>query len=346
MLDMTSFLVCPRCHGALIREGAVFNCGPCASKYPICDDVPQFDRPHDAPTAGGNGRASQGEAGGSRDQRRSYWDHGWQARFQHDHAFLSELKSRSDWEAYLEQQIVDLGGHRHVSVVEAGRDAIRGRVLLDIGCGAGTSGALFGYLGAHYIGVDHSPHAAMYTLRHVRAVGADGFTVQGNAESLPIRDECVDVVYSNGVLHHTPNFDTAMDEAYRVLKPGGRAIIALYSTWSTAFGLLRIVGTLKGNLTPRAMDRWMGDASEGAWRTGARLNPWTQTFSKSQLRRIARSYHAEGLAIRKNGHPIEEFPWLGRRLMRFGAIRALDRALEPLLGSMLIMSFSKGAALP
>jgi ubiquinone/menaquinone biosynthesis C-methylase UbiE len=108
---------------------------------------------------------------------------------------------------------VSLGDLRHVSVVEAGRDAIRGKVLLDIGCGAGTSGAMFGYMGAQYIGVDHSRHPAMYTLRHLRAVGADGFTVQGNAESLPTRNESIDVVYSNGVLHRTPNLLVAMDEA-------------------------------------------------------------------------------------------------------------------------------------
>src|SRR5438874_1199376 len=231
MLDMTSFLVCPQCRGPVVRERASFNCRSCGKEYPVFEDVPQFDLPADATAGGDAGDGDKSVAGASRDQRRSYWDSGWEARFRHDHAFLNDLRSRADWESYLERQIVSLGAHRHVSVVEAGRDAIRGRVLLDIGCGAGTSGAMFGYLGAHYIGVDHSRRAATYTLRHLRAVGGDGFTVQGNAESLPIRDESVDVVYSNGVLHHTPNFLTAMDEAYRVLKPGGRAIIALYSTY-------------------------------------------------------------------------------------------------------------------
>lgn len=341
MLDMTSLLVCPQCRGALVRESASFNCRNCAKEYPLYEDVPQFDLPANSAAAGDNADAGGSVAGGNRDERRSYWDSGWEARFRRDHAFLNELKSRSDWESYLEQEIVSLGEHGHVSVVEARRDTIRGKVLLDIGCGAGTSGAMFGYLGAHYIGVDHSRHAAMYTLRHLRAVGGDGFTVQGNAESLPIRDATVDVVYSNGVLHHTPNFLTAMDEAYRVLKPGGRAIIALYSTYSPVFGAIRIRGAFKGNLTRRSMDRWMGEASEGAWRTGNRLNPWTQTFSESQLRRIVRKYNVRALAIRKNGHPIGEFPRFGSGLMRFQVIRKIDQALEPLLGSMLVMSFNK-----
>jgi SAM-dependent methyltransferase/uncharacterized protein YbaR (Trm112 family) len=344
MLDMSAFLICPSCHGALDHETAAFTCRACAREYPIRDGVPQFDLPRDAAQGSGNGGAGETVTGGNRDQRRSYWDHGWEARFQNDHAFLNDLRTRSAWQAYLEAEIVNLTGHRHVSVVEAARDQIRCKVLLDIGCGAGTSGAMFGYVGARYIGIDHSRHAASYTLRHLRAVDADGFTVQGNAESLPIRDESVDVVYSNGVLHHTPNFPTALDEAYRVLKPGGKAIIALYATWSTAFGLVRVLGALRGNLTRGNMDRWMGEASEGAWRTGGRLNLWTQTFSKAQLRRATSDYRITGLAIRKNGHPIGEFPWLGRRLMKFGTVRKLDRALEPLLGSMLVMSFSKRVA--
>lgn len=345
MLDMTAFLVCPRCHGALTAETTAFKCRVCAGAYPIYEDVPQFDLPREAARDSENGGADLSVVGGSRDLRRSYWDHGWQARLENDHAFLKELRTRSEWQAYLEGEIVSLTGDRHVTAVEAGRDTISGKVLLDIGCGGGITSALFAYLGAHYIGVDHSRHAATHTLRRLRALEADGFTVQGNAESLPIRDESIDVVYSNGVLHHTPNFSTAMDEAYRVLKPGGKAIIALYSTWSTAFGLMRVVGALRGNLTRGAMDRWMGESSESAWRTDGRLNLWTKTFSKAQLRRATRGYQINGLAIRKNGHPIGELPWMGARLMRFDSVRRLDRALEPLLGSMLIMSFSKRAEL-
>ncbi len=49
-----------------------------------------------------------------------------------------------------------------------------------------------------------------------------------NAEQLSFRDEQFDFVYSHGVLHHTPNPINAFNEVYRVLKPGGKAIIMLY----------------------------------------------------------------------------------------------------------------------
>jgi ubiquinone/menaquinone biosynthesis C-methylase UbiE len=335
MIDMTSFLACPKCRGNLTRAGGFLACANCARQYPIIDDIPQFDPP-----------TSNGSADGGRDVRRDYWDNGWKARIQGDHAFQVELRTRSDWSAYLEREIRVLGESRHVMVVEANRAAVNDKVVLDIGCGSGTSGALFSYLGAHYIGVDHSRHAAAHALRNLRGVGGDGFTAQGNAEALPMRDGSVDVVYSNGVLHHTPNFLTAMDEAYRVLKPGGKAIIALYATYSTQFAVLRLLGVLKGHITRRAQVRWMGEASEGAWRTGDRPNPWTQTFSETQLREVMRKYSLRKLIIRKHGRPIGELPRVGARLMHLRPIRALDRLLEPTFGSMLVMSFDKdlGAA--
>jgi SAM-dependent methyltransferase len=331
-MDMGSFLVCPRCRADLVRAHSAFECRACGKAYPLVDEVPQFDLPDVAP--------SDGEHGG-RDGRRTYWDQGWQARLQGDHAFLDGLKARSDWAAFLEPMIAQLRSHGHVSCVEARREVVNGKVVLDIGCGGGTTGATLAYCGAHYIGLDHSPAAAAYGLRHLKGVGGDGFTVQGNAEALPIRDNSVDVVYSNGVLHHTPNFGIALDEAYRVLKPNGRAIIALYATYSVTFGLVRLVGLLKGNLSRRAITRWMGEASEGDWRTGGRLNPWTETFSATELRKFVRKYAVSGLEFRKNGAPIEELPRYGPRLARLAPFRQLDRLLEPSLGSMLIMSFNK-----
>jgi hypothetical protein len=89
------------------------------------------------------------------------------------------------------------------------------------------------------------------------------------------------------------------------------------------------------------MDHWMGEASEGAWRTEGRMNPWTETFSAAQLRRIASGYGARDVLIRKSGHPIGEIPRIGPRLMRSSWARRLDESLKPLLGDMLIISFTK-----
>jgi SAM-dependent methyltransferase len=341
-VNIDEFVVCPHCRGRLVTAPGSFNCTACARSFPLLGEIPQFDR---SDSSGLAAEAAADGVAGNRDHRRSYWDAGWQARFGGgDHAFLNALTTRQQWQSYLEEERAKLRSHGHVSVLEADRDKIEGRILLDIGCGAGASGAMFAYGGARYIGLDHSPHAAMYTLRHLQTSGGEGFTLQGNAEALPIRDHVIDVVYSNGVLHHTPHFERALAEAYRVLRPGGLAIITVYATYSTQFGLTRLRGALQGNLTRRAMNRWMGAASEGAWRTGGRLNPWTKTFSVAQLRHAVHGFGLQDLRIRKNGRPIGEIPYVGRRLMRFAATRRIDRALEPAFGSMLIMTFTKAAA--
>ena len=49
-----------------------------------------------------------------------------------------------------------------------------------------------------------------------------------DAEALPFADSSFDLVYSHGVLHHTPNLPAAVAEVHRVLRPGGRAIVMMY----------------------------------------------------------------------------------------------------------------------
>jgi SAM-dependent methyltransferase len=324
-MEMMTYLACPQCRAALTRADGSLRCSACARQYPLSDDVPQLGGAESVLDAAGNAR-------------REYWDRGWQARDSGDHAYLHELRSPEQWRAFIGRQMEAAPRQFYP---EAGAEAVRDRVMLEIGCGGGISSASFGYLGARYIGIDHSAYAARHSLAHLRGIGAEGFTAQGNAEALPLRDGCIEFVYSNGVLHHTPKFANAMDEVYRVLRPGGRAVIALYSTWSIQFGAVRLHGILKGNLGREAMQRWMGQATEGAWRTEDRVNLWTETFSVARLRRFMRRYRVHELKFRKCGSPIAAIPRVGAALMKLGAMRGIDARLEPLLGGMVIMRFAK-----
>jgi SAM-dependent methyltransferase len=324
-LQPTDFLVCPVCHRDLDAGTEHFACSTCRRTYAVANGVPLFDLPE------------PGDA--SKNTRREYWDSGWEARYAGDHAQLAKLETREDWRAYVGASVAALP--THVQHVEAGEAVVRGRVVLDIGCGAGISSATFGYFGARYIGVDHSLNAAIFALRHLRCIEGQGFTVQANAESLPIRSASIDIVYSNGVLHHTPNFVRTLDEVHRVLKPGGKAVIALYATYSTLFGLLRLLGIAKGYVSRNGQDKWMSRQTEGAWRTGQRVNQWSETFSAGKLRGIVGKYKVRNLQFRKNGNPVGEIPGVGRALLRLPLARRLDSALEPLFGSMIIMTFEK-----
>jgi SAM-dependent methyltransferase len=268
-------LVCPTCHQDLKATPAAFSCASCNRAYPVRDGVPLFDVPNPA---------DSGATSIAKDARRDYWDSGWEARYSGDHAQLAKLKTRADWLEYVGASVAALP--THVQHVEAGETAVRDKVVLDIGCGGGISSATFGYFGARYIGLDHSVHAATYALRHLRCIEGRGFTAQGNAEPLPIRTASIDLVYSNGVLHHTPNFVRTLDEVNRVLKPGGTAVIALYATYSTLFGLLRLRGALKGHLGRKAMEE-QGDRRRVADRSAR------QPMVGDVLGRQAAPHHAQ-----------------------------------------------------
>ena len=101
---------------------------------------------------------------------------------------------------------------------------IKGKHILDIGCGMGDTSIYFGLKGAKVDAVDISPGmisvvkklASKYKLS--RTVKAEVMV----AEKLEFPDSTFDFVFGNGLLHHT-NHKLTLKEVYRVLKPGGKA---------------------------------------------------------------------------------------------------------------------------
>jgi SAM-dependent methyltransferase len=85
-----------------------------------------------------------------------------------------------------------------------GFDKFRGARLLEIGCGMGTDLLQFARGGACCTGIDLTPRSIEITRHRFRLYDADGAFMISDGEHLPFRDESFDVVYSNGVLHHTP----------------------------------------------------------------------------------------------------------------------------------------------
>jgi SAM-dependent methyltransferase len=100
--------------------------------------------------------------------------------------------------------------------------------VLEIGCGLGTDGAEFAKAGADYTGVDLTNAAVDLARQRFEMFGLPGKFRTADAEQLDFPDESFDVVYSHGVLHHTPDIDSAVREIHRVLRPGGKAKLMLY----------------------------------------------------------------------------------------------------------------------
>lgn len=135
----------------------------------------------------------------------------------------------------------------HIREMAAFGDA-SGKQVLEIGCGLGTDGAQFARAGARYVGVDLSPASVMLARKNLELQHLPADLLVSDAECLPFPDAAFDVVYSNGVLHHTPNLPAAVAEIHRILRPGGRAIVMVYHKASINYYLgilfLRRLGVL------------------------------------------------------------------------------------------------------
>ena len=123
----------------------------------------------------------------------------------------------------------------------------RGLKVLEIGCGLGTDGAQFAEAGADYTGVDLTEAAVELARRRFELFDLPGTFQTADAENLSFPAESFDLVYSHGVLHHTPETGKAIQEIHRVLRPRGRAVVMLYHRGSYNYriniSLLRRAGT-------------------------------------------------------------------------------------------------------
>lgn len=120
-----------------------------------------------------------------------------------------------------------------------------GQHVLEIGCGLGTDLTQFARAGARCVGIDLTPRAVELCERHFAVHRLSGRFSVGDAENLAFGDQTFDLVYSHGVLHHTPDTERAIDEVHRVLKPGGTAIVMLYHRHSFNYWVnIRVVRRL------------------------------------------------------------------------------------------------------
>jgi len=106
---------------------------------------------------------------------------------------------------------------------------LQGRSVLDYGCGLGEWGVFMATEGARAALVDLSPVAIEIALRRAAANGvADrvrGFAIDA-ADLRCFRDAEFDLIYASAALHHTLKYPNALQELERVLKPGGKLILA------------------------------------------------------------------------------------------------------------------------
>jgi SAM-dependent methyltransferase len=188
-------LACPACRGALraVSGGAAagaLRCSQCSAEYPVRNGIPRF-----VPA----------------DNYASGFGLQWN-RFR-----TTQLDSRTGLQI-----------SRDRFFRQSGWDpaALRGRLVLDVGCGAGRFAEIALACGARVVALDYS--TAVEACHANLAGQGDLLVVQGDIRRLPFAPGTFDYVYCFGVLQHTPDPAAAFRALPSLLKEGGRIAVDVY----------------------------------------------------------------------------------------------------------------------
>ena len=112
----------------------------------------------------------------------------------------------------------------------------KGKKVLEIGCGIGTDTISFARHGAQVTAVDLTEKSLEVARQRAKVFGLEDRIrfIQANAErlseSVPV--EKYDLVYSFGVIHHTPHPESVVEEIRKYTSPGSTVKIMVYNRWS------------------------------------------------------------------------------------------------------------------
>lgn len=213
-------------------------------------------------------------------------------------------------------------------------EVARGRKLLEIGHGIGTDLLTFSEGGAEVYGIDITERHHEMATRNFELHGRKCTLKLCDASAIDFPSEYFDVVYSHGVLHHTPDTVRCISEAYRVLQPGGLFILSLYYKFSAfhLFSMLAYQGIYQGKLRELGYGGLMATLERGA--DGVDIKPLVKTYSKNGLRHILGDFS-------KVEFQIAHFD--GSHIPKFGRLlpSRLVKLLEPRLGWYVVAHATK-----
>jgi len=212
--DVLAILRCPRCGRNLSGHGDGLVCAACAASYPLVNGVVRF--------------------AGSEDYAGSF---GFQ------------------WAAHARTQLDDEENHESEMAFRSRTglvpDDLKGKLVLDVGCGIGRFAEVASRWGAQVVGVDLSTAAEVAAQNLADRANVTIF--QADVFSLPFAPASFDYIYSIGVLHHTPNCELAFKALPRLLKPGGTIVVWLYSGYNRWYRFSDVYR----RLTCRMPQRWL-----------------------------------------------------------------------------------------
>jgi SAM-dependent methyltransferase len=189
-------------------------------------------------------------------------------------SYLEQARRRYELEPYIEP-FADFAG-------------CSGQRVLEVGVGLGADHQRFAQAGARLCGIDLTERAVAHTQRRLALLGLESALSVGDAEKLPFADASFDVVYSWGVIHHSPDTARAVAEMHRVLRPGGTARVMIYHKWS-------LVGYMLWARYALARLRPWVSLSEVYAR--CLESPGTKAYTRGEARRMFSAFAAVQVAV-------------------------------------------------
>ncbi len=142
---------------------------------------------------------------------------------------------------------------------------LKGKRVLEIGCGAGLVSSHISRAGADLCAIDLTDQAIKMTTKRFEMMGLTGDIRQMDAENLEFPDASMDAVVSWGVIHHSGNMVAIIKEIHRVLRPGGKAYLMVYNRNSIRYNVYcRIwLGIFKLKLLTNTVEDIVGSVTDG-----------------------------------------------------------------------------------
>jgi len=163
------------------------------------------------------------------------------------------------WKLYSRTQLDDASSQRSENAFRRRTgfkpEDLAGKLVLDVGCGMGRFAEVATRWGAHVVGIDLSlaSEVAAKNLAHRNAS-----IFQADVFKLPFAEESFDYIYSIGVLHHTPDCEQAFKVLPRLLKPGGRIAVWLYSAYNPWYRMSDLYRHWTRKMKPETLHRLCG----------------------------------------------------------------------------------------
>jgi SAM-dependent methyltransferase len=225
--NLLQYLACPDCSGDLtLSTNARSECGEivsgdllclsCRQEYPICNGIPRFA-----------------------DLKKDAAQHNTASNFGEQWLVFDQI------ELHYEKQLLDW-------IAPIRPDFVRGKVVLEGGCGKGRHTRLIAHWGAsEIIGVDLS-QAVEVAYRNTRDL-PNVHIIQADIYRLPLK-QTFDYAFSIGVLHHLPDPRAGFEALIKRLKPGGAISAWVYGQENNEW-IIKFVNPLRINLTSKLPPR-------------------------------------------------------------------------------------------